>query len=107
VGSADVLFLALTGVAALTLAAVGYRIRFWGDVWLVAGYDPDRVTDEAGLARLVGTAVLGLAALTVAVGVADTFVLASTGVLWTGYTLAVCVVAGSLVWASDRYTSDT
>jgi hypothetical protein len=38
---------------------LGYRIRR-GDVWLVAGYRPDRVRDPAALARAAGGATLAL-----------------------------------------------
>jgi hypothetical protein len=48
----------LAAVAAVLLLC-GSRIRR-GDVWLVAGYRPDRVPDPAGLARTVGRGVLAL-----------------------------------------------
>jgi hypothetical protein len=45
--------------AAAVVLLLGYRIRR-GDVWLVAGYRPDRVRDPAALARTAGGAALGL-----------------------------------------------
>jgi hypothetical protein len=60
-----------------------------GDAALIAGYDPDQVTDEAGLTRFVGRGTLAIAALTAAFGVLTAFV--------TPDLLTVAVYAGLVV----------
>jgi len=59
----------LAGVAllcfgALVVGYLGYRIRYRGDVFLVAGYDPESVTDPEGLGDFVGGVVLALGGVT-------------------------------------------
>ena len=39
----------------LLLLAVGYLIRFQQMIEIIAGYDPDKVTDKEGLAKWVGS----------------------------------------------------
>ena len=51
------------------IGALGILIKHFGMVQLIAGYDPDRVTDVEGLAEFVGTNVLYVAALVLLVAV--------------------------------------
>ena len=78
----------LAAVAAVLLLC-GYRIRR-GDVWLVAGYRPDRVPDPAGLARTVGRSVLALG-----LGVAVASVAALPGVSAAAVTRGTAVVVAA------------
>jgi hypothetical protein len=77
----------LAAVAAVLLLT-GYRVRR-GDVWLVAGYRPDRVPDPAGLALTVGRTVLMLG-----VAVAVAAVAALPGVPATSVAVGAAVVVG-------------
>ena len=78
----------LAAVAAVLLLA-GWRVRR-GDVWLVAGYRPDRVPDPAGLARTVGRSVLALG-----LGVAVASVAALPGVSAAAVTRGTAVVVAA------------
>lgn len=95
--------LAIVVASGLFVAAVGYLIRYRGMVGLVAGYDPDEVTDDEGLANLVGGVALAVGAATVLVGVLDYRGVAD-GVLWYGYGALVVGAAGLMVVGSNRYT---
>lgn len=82
----------LVGTGVL-IGVFGVLIKYFGYVNLVAGYDPDSVTDEEGLANFVGTRVLLVALLTVAVGIAEhVSVAASDGTPWYWYLYGALVV---------------
>jgi len=89
--------------AAVT-AVVGVLIRQFQMMDLVAGYDPDRVTDDEGLARFVGTYALVIAGLSAVVGVVE-LVRPVDGqpVVYGLYSAAVVVIVGYLVYGSQRY----
>ncbi len=53
----DVLYI-ITELIGFVMLALGYLIRFRGQVNLIAGYDEKRVRDPEGLARFVGTNLL-------------------------------------------------
>ncbi|MFC5970353.1 DUF3784 domain-containing protein [Halomarina salina] len=95
-----VLPVVLLSSAAVT-ALFGWVV-YRGDPTLVAGYDPERVTDEAGLTRFVGRGTLLVAALTAALGVLTLFTtpdLLTVGV----YTGAVLLVSAWLVVGTKRF----
>lgn len=48
-------FSLVTIFVGLLLLAIGYLIRFQQMVEIIAGYDPDKVTDKEGLAKWVGS----------------------------------------------------
>jgi hypothetical protein len=79
----------------LLVAAVGALIRYAGWVELVAGYDPERVTDEEGLAEFVGRNVLAVGVLTVLLGAVEAVTPGGETWYWLGY---VAVVLGIGLW---------
>jgi hypothetical protein len=94
--------LVLGGLCAL---AAGVYLRRSGDVVLVAGVRREAVTDEAGLARLVGTYTAGVGAATVLLGVAYPLLQAATRSLATALYLVAVFVALVPVWRRrGRYT---
>jgi len=54
-------------VAAGFVAVLGILIKYFGMVNLIAGYDPEKVTDKKELADFIGTNALYVAGLTVIV----------------------------------------
>jgi len=81
---------------------LGYRIRYRGDVHLVAGYDADRVTDAAGLADFAGGVTIALGALHVPIGL-SLLVAPADARFWTAYTLMLVGGVGVLSVGSSRY----
>ncbi len=53
------------------VGALGVLIKYFGMVRLIAGYDPDRVTDEEGLADFIGTHALYVAGLVFLVAIVE------------------------------------
>jgi len=90
------------GATGAFVGLVGVLIRYFGYTNLIAGYDPDRVTDETGLAKFVGARVLAVAALTVAVGVAQ-YRWPDARWYWYAYGVLVAGLAAWLVVGSRRY----
>jgi hypothetical protein len=95
--------MALSGVVTGWL---GYRIRYYADVHLIAGYRSGMRADTEALARVVGRIVLAVAAVTVLAGLLYP-VLKINPVdevtYWSGYTIVVVVLSGYAVLASQRY----
>jgi len=92
--------------AGLFIAVAGVLIKYFGYTNLIAGYDPEKVTDEEGLADFVGTRVLALAALTLAVGGVE-YVATSDGTSWYWYAYVglVVVIAVWMIRGAQRYQS--
>lgn len=83
-----------------TLAAVGVLIGRFGRVDLIAGYDPEAVTDEEGLATFVGRNVLYIALLTGIVAVVEFLQLLDIGPGgWIGYSILVGILS---IWTARR-----
>jgi len=57
--------------SAVFIATLGILIKYFGMVRLIAGYDPDRVADEDGLANFIGTNALYVAALVLLVAIVE------------------------------------
>jgi len=91
----------LTAVVTATLGVLIGQFQLMG---LIAGYDPDQVTDDEGLARFVGTYTLVIAGLSAVVGVLE-FARPDGGqpVVYGLYTAALVAIAGYLVYGSRRY----
>lgn len=53
--------------AGMLLATFGELIRR-GETWLIAGYDPERISDELGLAKFCGSGILLMGAASGFVG---------------------------------------
>ncbi|WP_323172579.1 DUF3784 domain-containing protein [Natrialba sp. PRR66] len=88
------------------VGALGILIRYFGRVELVAGYDPDRVTDEEGLASFIGMNALAVAGLLVVLALVEFTEPAdgaATDVAWIVFFVAVVALAGWMVVGSRRY----
>lgn len=102
----------VTGVMALSGAFtgwLGYRIRYHGDVHLIAGYRSGMPADTEALSRVVGGVVLMIGVVTVLASllypVLD-IVPADEVTYWSGYTIVVLVFSGYAVLAARRYVSE-
>ena len=90
--------------AGLFVGFLGVLIKYAGMVQLVAGYDPDRVADEDGLADFVGTNTLYVAALALggaALLYADPAVDASW--VWIGFTVGTLALTVRMLRGAKRY----
>jgi len=95
--------------AAGFVGALGVLIKYAGRVELIAGYDPDRVADEEGLADFVGTNALYVAGLLLVVAVVEyAEPLGGDGadIVWLAFTAGVLVLAGRMIVGSRRYEVD-
>lgn len=103
--SDDLLVLAVMALTGAFVSYLGYRIRYRGDVHLVAGYPRDRPVDDDALARVVGRITLAVGALTLAFGLASPFV--ETGLLYWGlYTLLVLALGAYSMVATREFVGD-
>ena len=95
-------------LSAVVLAVFGVLIRYFGRVELVAGYDPDAVTDEEELGAFVGRNTLFIAGLTAIVALVEYLHLfdSSLGV-WTGYTILVVVLSLWTVLGAQQYDASS
>lgn len=88
----------------LLLLYLGYQIKVQQRTWLIAGYAPERVRDERGLANWVGTGILLLASFGVGIGLLFALVPEYTLALvflYAAVTLTGCL---PLVVGCRRYT---
>ncbi|WP_229124325.1 DUF3784 domain-containing protein [Halapricum desulfuricans] len=69
---------------------IGILIKYFGYTNLIAGYDPDAVTNEDALAAFVGNRVLAVALLTVAVGGVE-YISTGDGTPWHWYAYGALV----------------
>lgn len=94
--------------AAGFVGALGIAIKYFGMVRLIAGYDSDRVTDEAGLADFVGTNTLYVAALLVLVAALEhAKPFGDTGLVWLVFVVAVFGLTARMIVGSRRYERPT
>jgi hypothetical protein len=95
-------------VSGLVTGWLGYRIRYRGDVHLIAGYRREMATDTDALARVVGRAVLAVGGVTICAGLGYPLVAAgsdSAGIYWTVYTFVVVLLSGYAVVVGRRHVS--
>jgi hypothetical protein len=88
---------------------LGYRIRYRGDVRLIAGYQGGTPADAEALSRVVGRVVLGVAAVSVLAGLMYPILAISPGAevtYWSGYTAIVVILSGYAVLTSRRYAGE-
>jgi hypothetical protein len=91
-------------VTAVVVGSLGVLIKYFGMVRLIAGYDPDRVADEEGLADFVGANTLYVAVLLLlvaAVEYAGRF--DDSGAVWIAFVLGVGGLAVRMVLGARRY----
>jgi hypothetical protein len=100
---------AVTAIAAGVLVGVlGILIKYVGMMELIAGYDPETVTDAEGLADFIGTNTLYVAVLTIGVGILE--LRSSTvdgGWYWIVFVIAVVVIAIRMVRGARRFESSS
>ncbi|EMA55667.1 MULTISPECIES: DUF3784 domain-containing protein [Halococcus] len=95
---------ALTVLVGLGVLVIGYLIKFRGWTFLLAGYDPTAVTDEAALADLAGGTIIRISLAIVVFGIV-TAVGATSSLLETLFALAVLVAAVRLVYRIRKHTT--
>lgn len=91
-------------VAAGFVGTLGALIKYFGAVRLIAGYDPDRVTDEEGLADFIGANTLYVAALVflvAAVEYTDSF--GGSDAVWIAFVVGIAVLAARMIVGARRY----
>jgi hypothetical protein len=90
----------------LLVGAVGAGIRYGGYVELIAGYDPERVTDEAGLAAFVGGYTLAIAAFILGFGLLELAgQLPDSEWPWFVFTAVILVVTARVVLGARQFES--
>mgnify|MGYP000123809698 CR=1 FL=1 len=94
---------ALMLLGGAVIGYLGYRIRYRGDVVLIAGYDPERVTDDEGLADLVGGVVIALGLVHVVFGLAMLYFPLDLA-FWLVYLVAMFVGLGVVQVRGRQYT---
>jgi hypothetical protein len=93
----------LIAVSGLFVAFLGYLIKYRGMVRLVAGYDPDEVVNEAGLANFIGTLSIVVGAATILAGLLEYHDIGN-GILWYIFGVFIVVSGGVMVAGTNRYT---
>ncbi len=90
--------------AAGVVALFGVLIKCYGRTDLIAGYDPDKIADEEGVADVIGTNALyvaGLTALLAAVELIQPF--EGYRSLWIVYLIVTAVLTIRLVRGARKY----
>ncbi|EMA46761.1 DUF3784 domain-containing protein [Halococcus saccharolyticus] len=95
---------ALTVLVGLGVLVLGYLIKFRGWTFLLAGYDPNAVTDEAALADLAGGTIIRIGLTVVVFGIV-TAVGATSSLLDTVFAIAILVAAVRLVYRVRKHTT--
>jgi len=94
----------VTVATGVFVGVLGVMIRYYEMAELLAGYDAERVTDDAGLASFVGTYVFLSGLITVAVGVAVSLELVGgSTVLWSAYSFAMVLVVLWVVIGAQQF----
>ena len=87
---------------------LGYRIRYRGDVHLIAGYQGGTPADAEALSRVVGREVL-VVAVSVLAGLTYPMLVISPGAevtYWSGYTAIILILSGYAVLTSRQYADE-
>jgi hypothetical protein len=100
---------AVTAIGAgVFVGILGILIKYFGVMELIAGYDPETVTDEEGLADFIGTNTLYVAVLAIGVGILE--LRSSTGGggwYWIVFVIAVVAIAVRMVRGARRFESSS
>ncbi|MDF9745820.1 DUF3784 domain-containing protein [Natrinema salsiterrestre] len=89
---------------AVFVGTLGILIKYFGMVRLIAGYDPDRVADEEGLADFVGTNTLYVAVLISVVALVEyTGLFDGSDAIWIVFVVGVSGLAARLILGARRY----
>jgi len=90
----------------LFIGILGALIRYAGMMHLIAGYDPDKIADDEGLANFIGTQTLIVAALTVTVGGLELWEpTADSAWYWVVFGIAIVNIAARMVRGARHYQS--
>lgn len=88
----------------LFVGVLGILIRYAGMMHLIAGYDPDQVVDDEGLANFIGAQTLIVAVLTVCVGLLEFWgPTADSMWYWVVFVLAIVAIAVRMVLGARHY----
>ncbi|WP_254829596.1 DUF3784 domain-containing protein [Haloglomus salinum] len=91
-------------LAAGFVATLGILIKYRGMLNLIAGYDPERVTDREGLADFIGTNTLYIAVASMVVAITEYVQpLERYRVIWLPYLLGVVLLTVRMVRGARRY----
>jgi len=86
------------------IATLGILIKYFGMVRLIAGYDPDRVADEDGLANFIGTNALYVAALVLLVAIVEyTEPFGGSEAIWIAFVVGVGLLTARMIRGARRY----
>jgi hypothetical protein len=92
--------------AAVVIGAVAVLIREYEMMWLIAGYDPEQVTDDERLANFMSVWLLIIAGLNAIVGVLELALSnASMTIVYGIAVVAMVAVAGYMIYGAQRYTA--
>jgi hypothetical protein len=92
--------------AGVVVGILGILIKYVGVMDLIAGYDPETVADEEGLADFIGTNAPYVAVLSVCAGVLELrSSTADVGWYWLVFVIGVGVIAVRMVRGARRYES--
>ncbi|MDB2284468.1 DUF3784 domain-containing protein [Halorubrum ezzemoulense] len=95
-----------TITAGVFVGILGVLIKYVGMMELIAGYDPETITDEEGLADFIGTNALYVAALTIGVGILEFRAATSdSGWYWIVFVIAVAAIAIRMIRGARRFES--
>ena len=95
-----------TITAGVFVGILGVLIKYVGVMELIAGYDPETVTDEEGLADFIGTNALYVAVLTIGVGILELrAATADSGWYWIVFVIAVAAIAVRMIRGARRFES--
>ncbi|WP_181686121.1 DUF3784 domain-containing protein [Halorhabdus salina] len=90
----------------LFIGVLGILIRYAGMMHLIAGHDPDQVTDEEGLANFIGIYTLIVAVLTVCVGILELWEpTADSAWYWLVFVIAVFAITVRMIRGAPGYES--
>jgi hypothetical protein len=88
----------------LFVGVLGGLIRDAGMMYLIAGYDPDQIADDKGLANFIGAHTLIVAVLTVCIGVLELWELTGDSMwYWVGFVTAIVALAVRMVRGARQY----
>ena len=94
----------IIAVSGLFVVFIGYLIKYRGMVQLIAGYDPDEVIDENGLANFTGTVAIVVGLVIIMTGILESQDI-GIGILWYAFGVFVVGSAGVMVVGTNRYTA--
>lgn len=91
----------LSGIGVLVL---GYLIKFHGWTFLLAGYDPNAVTDEEALVNLAGGTVMRIGVAVIAFGALSAAEL-TTPIIAGIFAAVILIATVRLIYRTRKYTA--